>query len=79
MASANVLTLCYLMMLVSIFAFGAAKPACKFIDAKSKTVKVFSDNTKTWDEARTFCRSSKVLIISITGNNAETVIMLRLQ
>jgi len=49
------------MMLVSFFAFGSAKPACKFIDAKSKTVKVFSDNTKTWDEARTFCKSSKVL------------------
>ena len=60
MASANVLKLCYLMMFVS-FAFGAGKPACKYIDAQSKTVKVFSDNSKTWDEARTFCQSSKVL------------------
>jgi len=62
------------MMFVS-FAFGAGKPACKYIDAESKTVKVFSDNSKTWDEARTFCQSSKVLGVTgdlVTDTDATT-------
>jgi len=67
-----------LMMLIS-FAFGA--PNCKFIDAKKKTVKIFSASAK-WDEARKQCQSSKVLGVAgdlVTDTDAATHAFLKKQ
>jgi len=55
-ATGNALTLCILVMFIS-FAFGV--PKCKFIAAKTKTVKIFKD-LKNWNEARAHCQSTKV-------------------
>ena len=70
-ASGNALTLCILVMFIS-FAFGV--PKCKFIAAKTKTVKIFND-LKNWNVARAHCQSTKVLIISIAVDNGKTIIL----